>query len=800
MRHSLVLFTLTALLVSGQEGEPTPPTASSPSTEETLPVPPPPLSDDEPDPLDGILSGDTEALTQTPQKVNISGKNVAPRFEFEDGEISSIIYDGRISLRADTGLQAYADRAVYNKKTETVKLTGNVAVYQGGLIYRGESAMYYYEEERLDTSNLRAGVDPLLLEAGQFQNVTRNGKQMLIGENAGITTHDVENPDFWLRADKTTIIPGEKVIFRDFRLQTGDRNLLWLPYLAQPLDADLGFLFVPGGDSNLGAYLKTRYGLMLGGERDPLTGENEDAWLLSQWNADIYTLRGVGLGVDLFDTRVDESDQFGWLKLYYIHDFNSSLERAGVERGSVPNERFRAQFAYRKPLWQTSRANYALDADLTLLSDEYFLEDFDPDQFRKDSAPDNYLALTRRTANSLAALSIRPRLNTFYQSTTRLPEFTYDWVRQPLFNTKVLYESQTSVGFYEEHLDSQTGGDLRDEAAALPPGHPRAREIEQILDDRGFARFHTYHEASLPMRAGRFNITPSIGAGHTSYGSIKGPADSEQRTSIFAGVDVSTKLSKDYPGVTSSKWGLNGIRHIIQPYAALSFLTTDELDSSVPRIDRVTPTARPRTLRVGRFAAVDDYENWSILRTGMRNRLLTKRDGRMYEWLTLDTYFDTFFDDPEFSRSFSNLYNDARWSPLPWLDVELETQFPLFNDSNFTEVASGIRFMPNEEVELRLQYRHLNAHPILRDSNQITLETFARLNQYWGIGTYHRYEAEEKILELQQYSVHHDFDSFVGSVGVYHRNNSSEDEFGVIFSFGLKEIPSLSLPIEFGAE
>jgi hypothetical protein len=40
----------------------------------------------------------------------------------------------------------------------------------------------------------------------------------------------------------------------------------------------------------------------------------------------------------------------------------------------------------------------------------------------------------------------------------------------------------------------------------------------------------------------------------------------------------------------------------------------------------------------------------------------------------------------------------------------------------------------------------------------------------------------------------------VGSVGFFHRNNRVEDEYGIIFSFGIKEIPSLSLPIKIGAE
>ena len=94
----------------------------------------------------------------------------------------------------------------------------------------------------------------------------------------------------------------------------------------------------------------------------------------------------------------------------------------------------------------------------------------------------------------------------------------------------------------------------------------------------------------------------------------------------------------------------------------------------------------------------------------------------------------------------------------------------------------------------------LNNHPVLRDSDRILLETFTRLNDYWGIGTHHRLELVDSTLELQQYNIHYDFDSFVGSAGFFIRNNRSQDEHGIMFNFGIKEIPSLSLPIKIGAQ
>ena len=43
--------------------------------------------------------------------------------------------------------------------------------------------------------------------------------------------------------------------------------------------------------------------------------------------------------------------------------------------------------------------------------------------------------------------------------------------------------------------------------------------------------------------------------------------------------------------------------------------------------------------------------DWSIIRLGTRNRLLTKRDrAYTHEWLAMDTYMDLFMNDPEFDR------------------------------------------------------------------------------------------------------------------------------------------------------
>ena len=62
--------------------------------------------------------------------------------------------------------------------------------------------------------------------------------------------------------------------------------------------------------------------------------------------------------------------------------------------------------------------------------------------------------------------------------------------------------------------------------------------------------------------------------------------DPISRTHVSATVDVSTKLTKLLPDFTNEKWGIDGARLIVEPYASLSWLSTNELDSSFGRIDR----------------------------------------------------------------------------------------------------------------------------------------------------------------------------------------------------------------------
>jgi LPS-assembly protein len=563
---------------------------------------------------------------------------------------------------------------------------------------------------------------------------------------------------------------------------------------------------------------------MLGGKYNEKTGENEDAWLLSRWHLDIRGKRGVAAGVDLVDTRVPNQDEISGLSFYYLNDVAPETSTTGLPRGEVSSDRYSVELKHRRELDFPDDADWRIESNITLLSDQYYLEDFDLDQYRTNYAPDNTLGIYRRDEDSLLSLFTRYQVNDFYRADSRLPEISFDQARGPRFGLPLLHEGKTSLGYMGEKAADLADGtiinplmdlDAGDPAAqallgqlsgyerqlaekllALPVGDPKRDDIRTQLTDSSYARFNTYQELSMPMTFGNFlNVTPQAGLGYTRYAAANWELGDLDRTTLHMGAETSVKFSKDLGAYQNRRLGLDGLKHVLQPYAAWSFVSTDDFDLNSPNVDRLTPTTRPRPLDPVRFSAIDDIQSWNVVRMGARNRLLTKRDNQAFEWLFLDTYIDGFLEDPEEQRDFSNLYNDLTWQPVPWMALNVTTQFPIVvGGPGFNEFTSKLRFMPAPDFKFSLGYRQLSSHPILTDSNQVTLESFTSLNSRWGFGTNHLYELDDGTLTYQQYALNRDLGNWVAGFGVTVVDNRIQTEYGLVFSLALKGFSSVALP------
>ena len=342
---------------------------------------------------------------------------------------------------------------------------------------------------------------------------------------------------------------------------------------------------------------------------------------------------------------------------------------------------------------------------------------------------------------------------------------------------------------------------LAEQMVSLPLADPRREQLRKQLTNTSYGRFHVYDQVSMPMMVGDIlSVTPRAGLGYTRYMGIDEPGDDFGRAIFHLGLEASMKFTRNISDYRNHALGIDGLMHVFQPYAGWSYIDTDDYQIGDPGVDRLIPSTRPRPLDPVRYTAIDEMYSWNVVRMGMRNRLITRRDGQSHDWLYLDTYIDAFSDDPEGERNWSNIYNDLDWDPLPWMNARIETQFPLTEGSGFTEVAARTKFMPSDQFEFSLGYRWLNGHPFLVDSSRLRLDTYSKINLDWGFGTRHTYEMDDGVLEYQQYTLHRDLGQWVAGLGLTMRDTRRKDEYGVVFFLTLKDFPSVSLPFEYAGE
>lgn len=734
--------------------------------------------------------------------------------------------------------------AQYNQTTGEVVARDGVTIWRAGTIYRGDTITYNSITGAMSGQNvisgMPAGTGMFIYKAEDFQSKSKLENRI---DASGITftSHDVQNPNFHLGAKELTVLPGESAVMRNVKLYAGDTPFFYLPKFSQSLQSEVGYRLSPGYQSRWGAFLLTQYSVIHGDHT------------LAKYKLDLRSKRGVGGGVDFYSLRnLANQQNFGTLKLYAVSDNDIATNLAGSTRFPVNQTRYRANFQHRIYLPGPDVSTWYLDFDLNKISDIHFYEDFFFNDFRTNREPDNLISLIHTNDAYVATLMAKFKMNDFYRTTTRLPELSVDFVRRPLFNTGIFHQGTISAGIYNEVVGKQEqaellrlqglgGGGLAG-VLADPLGTAAASYLALIgaprnaalsaagvtqglgaiasrLQEPDFARFHTYHELLYPKTyLGWLNVTPRIGAGMTSYGSIDGSVTGLQnftRGILHLGLDASFKLVKTWSDVQVESLGINGIRHVFQPYLNYSYLDAQQ-DAGLPAIDRLSPTTRPRSIDVPLFTAVDSLRSWNVARIGFRNLFQTKRDyisgttmgsfletpgggdSQTYTWAGINTYVDVFARDPEFGRDLSNLYNEIFWRPVPWITLKSDLQLPITSGAgSFTEINNSITWLPSRHTSLTFGHQFISDHPFFQDSSLVYTRFYARMTENYGFNMNHIYEADDGTLEFQSYSLSRDLSSWVASVGVMARDNrNGASDIGILLTFTLKDFPQLNFDLD----
>jgi LPS-assembly protein len=512
---------------------------------------------------------------------------------------------------------------------------------------------------------------------------------------------------------------------------------------------------------------------------------------------DYRVRRGAAIGFDSEINYGADKNSYLNLRTYFIDDQNPELNQTSVPRGPIGSARYRVTVE--------DRTNFTSDiyaiVNITKLSDAFVMEDFYQSEFRINPVPDNVVAITKTNPIYTLSAIARFQANSFFEQTERLPEVVLDVARTPIFGSPIFYQGESGIA--DLHLNFPSGSGF---------------------DDYESWRVDTFHQFLYPNTYfGWLSIVPRAGFRATYYSETRDlgktlftPSsdplipdfivpdntplhlDGDKTRAVFnAGVEASFKVSRAWEEVQSSALGLDGLRHVIQPFTNFSWVSNSGVNpAAILQFDRVEPTTKLLPIDFPEFTSIDSIDRWTIWRLGVRNRLETRRDDTNVTWFELETYFDVNFENPYDRTPYSNLFNKIRFNPLPWASLAIDSQVPAF-DKGFTEVNTTVSFQPMANLQLNLGHRYLNDNPFFVNSSLFTFGGYYRINDNWGVAVSEQYEAQTGLLEQQRYAVYRDLSSWVASLGAVVRNNNGVNEYGVLLTFTLKAFPKLGFDLNF---
>ena len=695
----------------------------------------------------------------------------------------------------------YCDYAEYNPETRDVLLVGNIRIYTPKEVLTGQRALFNLESKQMRGLEFGGSHFPMLFRAFNFRAMSQTEFRV---RDAVFTADDNSKPDFHVKAHSVRVYTDSRVVFSNATAYIGQTPIFWFPYLWADIK-NPGFAFLPGYDSRWGAYLLTAYSWNI--------RKGIDATV----RADFRSKFGPSLGFDMKMLYGKEDRSYGALRTDYVFETKdvTTVNAPGEPAETKTTQRYRVSFQQRLFLTDDIYAT----ADINLLSDVDFLQDFYPNEYRINPQPDNVLSLTKWDEAYTINLIARWQMNSFQDVTERLPEFVADFKQLQFFGTPVNYDGETGVANLRRTFSND----------------PSSGETQ--YPDYGAVRFDTFHQWSLPKTYfGWLSVIPKVGIRGTYYsqsGSFLNPpggsaaidpvtgqptvvTDSGNTTplndpspflknkgAVFRvvanyGVEVSGKLSNTFEKVQSRWLGLDGLRHVVQPYINYSGVyNMGPSPSDIYQFDRVVESTQLLPLNFPQFTAVDSIDTWNIVRLGVRQRLQTRRDNKTFQWFSLDTFMDVNMLNPYSQGAVSNLYNVFAFNPVPWGALSVASQLPLTNQG-YTEVSASLNFMPSRDWSFGIGDQYINGNPFFTNNNQFSFTSYWRMNDHWAFSIYEQYEFVSQVLQYQRYMVHRDLSSWVASIGVDARNNQGgSPQLGVLLVMTLKNAPQLTLPLAF---
>jgi lipopolysaccharide assembly outer membrane protein LptD (OstA) len=653
-----------------------------------------------------------------------------------------------------------ADSATVNVQSGETVADSRVRIQQGDQLWAGDHIRYNFLTRQMESEQFRTGKSPVFAAGEKLSGDVTN--DVYRAQNAYVTTDDVADPAVKVRASSITIYPGKSVHARNGVLYVGGVPVFYFPYYSRNIGRRANnFDFVPGYRSRFGPYLLGSYRWFLDEEVD------------GELHLDYRVKRGVGGGPDLnlHMGRWGETS----LKYYYLRDDDPTAEAHGL---SIPENRQRFYLGYNA----TPYTNLNVKALLRYQSDPLLLHDFFEKEYRENPQPNTFVEINKLWSNFSLDTYVQPRINDFFETVERLPDIKLTSFRQQLGESPVYYESESSAGYYQRLF---------------------AEITNSLAGTNNFsaARADTYHQLTLPHTFfGWLNLAPRVGGRFTYYSEAKGPGgtnDEAYRGVFNTGMEATFKASRVWPAVTNQLLQVDGLRHIVEPSVNYVWVPSpNRRPPELPQFDYELPSLRLLPIEYPDYNSIDSIDSQNVLRFGLRNRLQTKREGKIENLVYWDLYTDWRLRPRSGQSTFADLFSDLIFRPRSWITLDSQIRFDI-NGTELRFASHNLTLQPCNWWTWSIGHwyvrQDLSGSPdaLGPGNNLISGVMYFRLNENWALRTSHHFEAQTGELQEQNYTVYRDFRNW--TAGLTCRFRQSIDDFTIAFTFSLKAAPKFGV-------